>query len=475
MKKIPALIMAFVVMVSCLFMGSVSVAANKNNDDIVIVIDPGHGGADPGAQGTTGVYEKECNLAIAQAMKDELLTYEGVKVYLTRSGDEWTTNTARAMTAAALNADFLISIHNNSGSSTNTGALAYRTVNSYYSEMTNDMCNLILDYLVGIGLHNGGVQTRLSTQYNNEDYYTIIAEGVRGGVPTIIVEHCFLSNTEDASQISNEDGTVNKDAVKAMGVADATAVATYYSLSKRTAVADDATTVTLEKSYSVTVTAPGSTGKEVSWYSVDSRVATVSDEGVVTAVGEGTTNVVYKFSDGTSGSCTIEVTPSKAVALVGAIDPTFYDNDDNFSNIDFDSAFGFVINSDGTSAKVKLDSVEEVDLSITGVQDLTVKYGQMEGKLRIIHNTSDYIPQVTLPVETEPQETTISEDNTSNTETSPAEDNKNTDPKDNLITILKFVIVFLVILIIGLVIFIIESRKRGRRGYNRRRGRHRRY
>lgn len=474
MKKIPALVMALVIMLSCFCMGSVNASANENNNDIVIVIDPGHGGADPGAQGTTGVYEKECNLAIAQAMRDELLTYEGVKVYMTRSGDEWTTNTARAMTAAALNADFLISIHNNSGSSTNTGSLAYRTVNSYYSEITNDMCNLILENLAGIGLHNGGVQTRLSTQYNNEDYYTIIAEGVRGGVPTIIVEHCFLSNPEDASNISNEDGTVNKDAVKAMGVADATAVATYYSLSKRTAVADDATTVTLEKSYSVTLTAPGSTGKEVSWYSVDSKVATVSDEGVVTAVGEGTTNVVYKFSDGTSGSCTIEVAPSKAIALVGAIDPTFYDNDTNFSEIDLNTAFGFVINSDGTSAKVNLDYVESVDLGVVGVQDLMVKYGQLEGKLRIIHNTSDYIPQVTLPVETEPVEIT-SDDTTSETESTTDSENKKTDDKDKLIIILKFVIVFLVVLVVGLVIFIIENKKRGRRGYNRRRGHRRRY
>ncbi len=474
MKKILALFMTMAIAVGCLFIGKVDVAANDSGKDIVIVIDPGHGGNDPGAQGTTGVYEKDCNLAIAQAMKEELLTYEGVKVYLTRSGDEWTTNTARAMTAAALNADFLISIHNNSGSATNTGSLAYRSVNSYYSEITNDMCNLILENLSAIGLHNGGVQTRLSTQYNNEDYYTIIAEGVRGGVPTIIVEHCFLSNPEDALNISNEDGSVNEDAVKAMGVADAKAVAAYYSLSKRTAVADDATTIKLEKSYSVTLTAPGSTGNNVSWYSVDSRVATVTNDGVVTAVGEGTTSIAYKLSDGTGGSCTIEVAPSEAVALVGAIDPTFYDDDTKFSGINLDSAFGFVVNSDGTSSKVKLDSVEQADLSVVGVQDLTVKYGQLEGKLRIIHNNSEYVPQVTLPVETEPQETTT-ENTTSEQESTTDSGNKKTDDKDKLIIILKFVIAFLVILVIGLVIFIVESKKRGRRGHHRRRGRRRRY
>lgn len=473
MKKILALCTVLVIALSCLLMGEVNVFANQNNRDIVIVIDPGHGGNDPGAQATTGAYEKDCNLAIAQAMKDELLTYEGVKVYLTRSGDEWTTNTARAMTAAALNADFLISLHNNSGSATNTGALAYRTVNSYYSEVTNDMCNLILENLAGIGLRNGGVQTRLSTQYNNEDYYTIIAEGVRAGVPTIIVEHCFLSNPEDAANISNEDGTVNKDAVKAMGVADAKAVATYYSLTKRTAVADNESTVTLEKSYSVTITAPETNNQNVTWYSVDNKIAKVSDTGVVTAVGEGTTNVVYKLTDGTSGSCTIEVLPSKEMALVGAIDPTFYDNTADFNAIKPDLAFGFVVNSDGTSNKVKLDLVGDIDFTKVGVQDIPVKYGQLEGSLRIVHNSADYIPQVTLPVETEPQETTVSEDTSSGTETTTGEEYKKNSDKDNLILILKFVIVFLIVLIIGLVIYIIESKRRGRRGYNRRRGRRR--
>lgn len=473
MKKILALFIAFVIALSCTLNTGVSVFANDTGKDIVIVIDPGHGGNDPGAQGTTGVYEKDCNLAIAQAMKEELLTYEGVKVYLTRSGDEWTTNTARAMTAAALNADFLISLHNNSGSATNTGALAYRTVNSYYSEMTNDMCNLVLENLEAMGLRNGGVQTRLSTQYNNEDYYTIIAEGVRAGVPTIIVEHCFLSNPEDAANISNSDGTVNPDAVKAMGVADAKAVATYYSLAKRTAVADNETTVTLEQSYSVTVTAPGSTNKNATWYTVDNKVAKVSNDGVVTAVGEGTTNVVYKLADGTSGSCTIEVLPVKSVALVGAIDPTFYDNADAFKAINLNSAFGFVLNSDGTANRVVLDSVGNVDSTQVGVQDIAIKYGQLEGSLRVIYNSADYIPQVTLPIETTPQETTLSEEDSAGTETTTDEDDKKNNDKDNLILILKFVIVFLVVLIIGLIIFIIESRRRGRRGYHRRRGRRR--
>ena len=161
-----------------------NVHAKDAEGNVVIVIDPGHGGEDPGAQAVTGAFEDDCNYLIAVAMKNELCKYEGVKVYLTREADSWITNTGRAMVAANLNADFLISLHNNSGSSTNTGALAYRSLNEYYAEATNDMCTLILDNLAELGLKNGGVQTRTSTTYDYEDYYTIIGEGVRAGVPS---------------------------------------------------------------------------------------------------------------------------------------------------------------------------------------------------------------------------------------------------------------------------------------------------
>ena len=264
MRKVLNIVVMLAVVLSGLYFGTVSASA-ENKKDIVIVIDPGHGGSDPGAMATTGAYEDECNLAIANAMKAELETYEGVKVYLTRSKDEWSTNTARAMTAVALNADFLISLHNNSGSSRNTGACAYYSMNTYYAEATYKMCNLILDNLSELGLYNGGAQMRESTQYDYEDYYTIIAEGVRGGVPTCLIEHCFLSNPKDAEYLTNTNGTVNTEVATAMGVADAKGVATYFGLEKRTATADNETTVELEKGYSVQLKTPVATDKTVKW------------------------------------------------------------------------------------------------------------------------------------------------------------------------------------------------------------------
>ena len=473
MKKILAAFLSVIFIFMSAFFMSENVKADtespEKTKEVIVVIDAGHGGADPGALATTGIYEKDCNLAIALAMKSELETYEGIKVYLTRSGDEWTTNTARAMTAATLDADFLISVHNNSGSATNTGALAYRSVNSYYSEATNDMCNLILENLSKIGLHNGGVQTRVSTQYDYEDYYTIIAEGVRAGVPSIIVEHCFLSNPTDAAMLVDENGKLNHNMTTAMGKADATAVASYFSLKKRTVAADNTGAVTLEKSYSVTLTAPV-TEKPV-WYSIDEKIVTVNEEGVATAVGSGTTNVVYKTASGATGSCTITVPKSEPVALVGAIDPTFYESGEKLAAFNSENAFGFVVYSDGTSTKVKLDAVGKVDLNVTGVQDIAVKYGNLNGSLRIVYNNTEYIPEVTLPVETEPSQEVTQEETTTQEEETPSE--KQEDDKDKLIKILKFVIAILAILVIGLVIFTIESIRRKNRSYRRRRGRRR--
>ena len=59
-----------------------------SNGNIVVVLDPGHGGSDPGASGN-GLREKDLTLKIAQYAKQELEKYAGVTVYLTRSSDSY--------------------------------------------------------------------------------------------------------------------------------------------------------------------------------------------------------------------------------------------------------------------------------------------------------------------------------------------------------------------------------------------------
>ncbi|AKM19367.1 Sporulation-specific N-acetylmuramoyl-L-alanine amidase [[Flavobacterium] thermophilum] len=83
--------------------------------EFVQVIDPGHGGHDPGAV-ANGLREKDLTLKIALYTRDYIHElYEGVKVYLTRDKDVFVGLSERADFANRLNADHFCSIHINAG------------------------------------------------------------------------------------------------------------------------------------------------------------------------------------------------------------------------------------------------------------------------------------------------------------------------------------------------------------------------
>jgi N-acetylmuramoyl-L-alanine amidase len=76
----------------------------------LVVIDPGHGGHDPGAS-RDGIKEKQLTLALARALRDELVRGGGIRVALTRDDDRFLTLTERSGVARRLKADLFISIH----------------------------------------------------------------------------------------------------------------------------------------------------------------------------------------------------------------------------------------------------------------------------------------------------------------------------------------------------------------------------
>ena len=78
----------------------------------IVVIDAGHGGRDPGATSVSGqVQEKELTLALANALRDELVKRGRVRVAMTRDGDRYLTLDERAAVARRLNAATFVSIH----------------------------------------------------------------------------------------------------------------------------------------------------------------------------------------------------------------------------------------------------------------------------------------------------------------------------------------------------------------------------
>lgn len=80
---------------------------------LTIVVDPGHGGSDPGTIGYQGTFEKDVNLAIAMYL-GEFLTQAGARVVYTRDSDVYVSIFERPAIATEANADLFISVHANS-------------------------------------------------------------------------------------------------------------------------------------------------------------------------------------------------------------------------------------------------------------------------------------------------------------------------------------------------------------------------
>ena len=201
----------------------------STNDPIVVVLDPGHGGSDSGAcNSSLGTNEKNSNWEIALACKAYLENYENVKVIMTRANrDEYSSLNARVQIAENNEADLFVSLHNNSTSydvSAVNGCEVYRSVVEPFASNTNQLAKDICANLSALGLTNRGVKTRKSTYLPDDDYYTVIADCVMSGIPSLIVEHAFVNNKFDAAFLNSPSK------LKAMGEADAKAIAKYFNL-----------------------------------------------------------------------------------------------------------------------------------------------------------------------------------------------------------------------------------------------------
>jgi N-acetylmuramoyl-L-alanine amidase len=78
---------------------------------IVVAIDAGHGGEDPGAMGPQGTQEKDVTLAIARKLRDLVNDESGMRAFLTRDGDYFVPLHTRVQKARRVQADLFVSIH----------------------------------------------------------------------------------------------------------------------------------------------------------------------------------------------------------------------------------------------------------------------------------------------------------------------------------------------------------------------------
>jgi len=90
---------------------TVEQAVASKDRDIIIAIDAGHGGEDPGAKGATGTWEKNITLAMARELKRQIDAEPGFKAVLTRDGDYFIPLQKRYQKAREARADLFISVH----------------------------------------------------------------------------------------------------------------------------------------------------------------------------------------------------------------------------------------------------------------------------------------------------------------------------------------------------------------------------
>ena len=103
-----------------------------------VVLDPGHGGKDPGAVGVGGVAEKDVTLAVARRLRSRLAA-AGFDVVLTRAADVFVPLSARTARANAERADLFVSIHANASEN-----VQLRGAETYYLNNTDDHATLRL-------------------------------------------------------------------------------------------------------------------------------------------------------------------------------------------------------------------------------------------------------------------------------------------------------------------------------------------
>lgn len=202
----------------------------------LVVIDPGHGGFDPGA-GQGDIKEKDIALSIARAIRDRIVAGGGIRVALTRERDRFVTLPERPELARALDADLFISVHADSaenegargssvyvlsdkGSSEAAARFAAREnqadwVNGISLAKTSDSVGaILLDLSQREAVDDANLAASLFLRELNgkvplhRGYVESAALAVLKApdVPSVLLETGYISNIEDAKFLESDAG-----------------------------------------------------------------------------------------------------------------------------------------------------------------------------------------------------------------------------------------------------------------------------
>ena len=175
-----------------------------------VVLDPGHGGREPGAVGPTGLREADLNLDVARRVR-ALLEADGVSVVLTRDADVRMTLATRAAIAKTMSPIAFLSIHHNAapvGKATVPGSELYhqladpeskRLAGLLWEEMQEHLAPFGTDWAIG---DDPGARARRSLR-TGDDYYGILRNAQ--GVTAVLTEAAYLSNPAENALLETEE------------------------------------------------------------------------------------------------------------------------------------------------------------------------------------------------------------------------------------------------------------------------------
>ena len=196
-----------------------------------VVIDPGHGGKDPGCIGKKGLQEKKVVLDVCHRLKKLLESQENLEVIMTRETDIFLRPESRTVIANQKQADLFISVHANasrnrkiSGVETfylnfsqdpsviETAARENATSTKNISDMKEIITKIVRNTNINESQELAGVIQNNLVKTLSQKYSNVRNLGVKGGpfwvligadVPSILVEISFLSNATEESRLRN--------------------------------------------------------------------------------------------------------------------------------------------------------------------------------------------------------------------------------------------------------------------------------
>ncbi len=188
MKKISLILLLAILAMPFSMKADYNVSKSATWKTVKIVLDPGHGGSDPGASGPSAPHEATLCLAAAKQVRTWLyaLGASSSNVKMTRSSDVFISLSARKNYTSTYNSDIFCSFHLNAYNGSAKGTETYYTKKSGATSSSKLASRVHSQLISKLGLTNRGVKTA---------NYTVIANGVT--YPSILTEGLFVDNRSE--------------------------------------------------------------------------------------------------------------------------------------------------------------------------------------------------------------------------------------------------------------------------------------